>query len=85
MRFQQDDRRTKAHLSLMERDDLAGSLDAALMEYQRQLCQNSSTLNDAAANHFKISGALEFLNVFKRLSEQPAPLAKRPDGQLIQT
>ncbi len=84
-RFQEDDRRLKSHLALLERTDLAGSLDVALMQYQWELSENASTLNDAAANHFKISGALELLNIFKRLSQQHAPPPKKHDGSLIQT
>lgn len=84
-RFQEDDRRVKAHLALLERTDLQASLDAALMQYQWGLSQNSNNLNDAAACHFKSIGAWELINTFKRLVEQPPPPSKKHDGQLIHT
>lgn len=85
VRFQSDDRRLKAHLGLLERSDLQVSLDYALMEYQNILASGSGSLNDAAANHFKIAGVVEFLGVFKRLAEQKAAPERKIEGQLIQT
>jgi len=84
-RFQSDDRRLKAHLTLLERGDLQISLDYALMEYQNILANGSGNLNDAAANHFKMTGVIEFLNVFRKLAQQQAAPERKVEGQLLQT
>jgi hypothetical protein len=82
-RFQADDRRLKAHLSLLERTDLQVSLDYALMEYQNILAGAGNGLNDAAANHFKMVGVLQFLDVFKNLARQQAVPERKIEGQLL--
>lgn len=83
--FQADKRAMKAHLDLIARQDLNFCLNTALMEYQLRLVKASANLNDAASNHFKISGAIEFLDEFKKLSLQHVPATRKVEGQLIQT
>lgn len=47
--------------------------DFSLLEYQRQVMDGARDGNSAAAAALKIRGALEFLHVFRTLSEQPPP------------
>lgn len=66
----------KSHRDLMQNDDLQRSINFALLEYQRQLCEQRSDVNSAAASHFRAMGALEFVQVLKTLGENvrmPAP------------
>lgn len=72
-RFQMSSKAISAHRELMQRPDLEVGLDFALMEYQGILSRQSTTFNDAAANHFKITGVLEFLQTLRQLAEPNAP------------
>lgn len=76
-RFQQSAKTVSAHRELMQRPDLEAGMDFALMEYQRQLAQSVTTFNDAAANHFKITGALEYIQTLRNLAE-PSALPSLP-------
>jgi hypothetical protein len=73
-RFQSRKNNIEAHRRLIEQDAFDSGVDFALMEYQRTLAQQSANFNDAAANHFKITGALEFLQTLRNLAE----MATRP-------
>ena len=70
-RFQQSKNAVEAHRRLIEQQAFDIGADFALMEYQRILSQSSTTFNDAAANHFKVTGAQEFLQTFRNLGEMP--------------
>ncbi len=59
------------HRALIDRPETQRAIDFALLEYQRILCEQNSDANAAAGNHFKVKGALEFVNVLKNLSETP--------------
>jgi len=72
----------QGHRSLMERHDLDLGLTTAMLEYQRQLCEQRTDMSGAAANHFKLVGAQEFLHVLKTLTEVPKILARDPVGNL---
>ncbi len=69
-RFQADKKLIEQHNRLIERSDLQTSIDYALLEYQAQLTGIAAGGNEAAAAHFRLMGAHEFINIFKRLSEQ---------------
>lgn len=58
--------------------------DHALLEYQRILsAQPAPNYNDAAAAHLKMTGAQDFIEVFRRLAETSSPIAMpRPAGNL---
>lgn len=71
-RFQANKGRIEEHRRLIEQDAFESGADFAIMEYQRLLSQQATTFNDAAASHFKITGALEFLQTFRLLAEMPA-------------
>jgi hypothetical protein len=77
-RFQENKNFVEQHRKLIERSDLQVSLDYAMLEYQKQLVATGSLGgNEAAASHFRMLGAHEFVQVFKLLAEQvqqPVPL-----------
>lgn len=68
-RFQQSQDNLKKHHALVDSNDYARGVDFALLEYQSQLALKCS--NDAAAHGMgvKITGVLEYLEVFKRLAD----------------
>jgi hypothetical protein len=81
LRFLEIEANAKAHHDLIARMDLQRSLDAALAQYQLLLSLEAKDANAAAAAHFKITGVLEFMHIFKYLAEmapppKPTPLAK---------
>jgi hypothetical protein len=80
--FLKSDLKVKQHMALIERDDLDTSLNAALLQYQLMLCSGSKDANEAAARHFKMAGALEFLNVFKYLGLREVQSESKIIGQL---
>lgn len=45
--------------------------DFALLQYQAYLSSQSVDGQNAAANHFKMVGAIEFLQTFRLLAEKP--------------
>lgn len=59
------------HNSLLERPEFEAACHFGLLEYQRVLSQSTVPFQDAAANHYKMTGALEFLAVLKNLSSNP--------------
>lgn len=60
------------HRELMQDIRLDYSLDVALQQYQRQMCDARITEgNLAAVNHFKMQGAIEFVTILKHLAEMP--------------
>lgn len=74
----------KQHEKLMSDPQLYASLDIALLEYQRRLSNQRVDGNGAASNHFKITGAIEFLDVLKNLSQTNTPTPVRTPGELNQ-
>jgi len=71
-RFQQHKDNIENHRLLIGQNAFDVGVDFSLQEYQRLLSQQSTTFNDAAANHFKITGALEFIQTMRNLGEMPA-------------
>lgn len=53
------------------------SLNMSLLHYQLMLASSMSDANAAAANSFKIKGALEFIDVFLKLSESAQRAAEK--------
>lgn len=72
--FQLTPQYVQSHRALIERDDLRRSLKFALLEYQTQLCEQARDGNTAAAAHFRLMGANEFINAFLLLGEMPKPV-----------
>lgn len=72
-RFMGSKANVEAHRSLMQRDDLQHSIDFALLEYQRRVAMITNE-QLAATGHFRILGALEFIQTMKDLAEStPEP------------
>jgi hypothetical protein len=77
-RFQQDAKVSGAFRDLIARTESERAIDYALLEFQRVLSEGTGSFNDAAANHFKICGAQEFVHVLKNLGEPTPPLTVVP-------
>lgn len=83
VRFQWSQDNVSKHRHLMESTDLQRGLDFALLEYQGQIANETTTDQGAAfAAAFKLKGALEFLNVLKYLAEPPIVLPNRVSENL---
>ena len=67
-RFQSARSNVESHRSLMQRDDLQRSIDAALLEYQAQVCLRTNE-QMAGAGHLRMLGVHEFLQVLRHLGE----------------
>lgn len=82
--FQMDKDAMGGHLNLISSPQLTASIQTALLEYQRKLA-HVTDMNGAAASHFKMAGAIEFLDVFWKLAEQKTSGRVRAEGQLLPT
>lgn len=70
-RFQASLEAVEKHRSLVSHPSFEKSVETALLQYQHQESAKASrTLEIAAATQFKISGAHEFVQLLRNLSEQ---------------
>jgi hypothetical protein len=80
-RFQSTKPALEAHRAMMQRPEFEYGCDMALLEYQLRLSSQATTFNDAAANNFKITDAMEFLAVLRNLAESTSiPIRKDLDN-----
>lgn len=70
------------HRKMMSDGSFQHALDTALLQYQGELAGQAVDGSGAAANHFKVVGALQFVNVLKNLSETPVIPKTVPVGNL---
>lgn len=76
-------RDVSAHREMIQSEDFSRSIDFALMEFQRLVSQTPlDNFNAAAAAHFRITGAQEFIHVLRNLSETPKITPIKSDGNL---
>lgn len=62
----------KAHRDLMQNQNLKLAIDVALLQYQGQLSNaKPPDAASAAFSFYKVTGALEYINVLKNLAETP--------------
>lgn len=79
-RFQESQQNVSHHRELIQRNEFQRACDFAMMQYQGELAANSTdNFNVCAAAHLKITGALEFIRVFRLLGEQVIPGPKIVD------
>lgn len=82
--FQSNAAWIKMHREMMQQPMLGVSLQFALLQYQRTLCDSRTVDgNQAAQNHFKIQGAHEFLAILKNLGEMPEQMRTKIDNQKL--
>ena len=75
----------RSHREMIQSPVCVNSINATLLEYQRALINRAKDGNEAAAAHYKITGALEFVNAFKNLAEPIDSMSKpQPQQQLNQ-
>lgn len=74
-RFQSIKKNISDHRDMIASQTFQTSSDHALMEYAGILAK--LPLGEAAASHFKMMGAQEFLQTFRNMGEMPTPVSPR--------
>lgn len=77
--FQQSGAYVAIHQEMITGEDFIRGISTALLEYQWQLCVRTGDANGAAASHFRMTGALEFVDVLKRLAEPQTQIVPKPN------
>lgn len=78
-----DKKAVEYHRSTMSSPAMRASLDAALLEYQHQVCLRTE-VNMAGMGHFKMMGAREFVNELLNLAESTPELSVVRDRDNLQ-
>lgn len=81
-KFISSETNVKAHRHMVDSQEFERALHYATLEYQRVLCENSTDMSAAAASHFRLKGAQEFVHVLRNLSETPRILSAPAVGNL---
>jgi hypothetical protein len=68
-RFCQSGTRVSGHRTIVSSEQFEKSADAALLQYQSEVCLSIRDGNTAMAAGLKIEGAVEFLQTFRLLAE----------------
>lgn len=79
--FLADNRSVQLHRQLLENSQLDVSLNISQLEMMRRLGEALSP-DDARASHYKMAGVIQFLDIFRNLSEQPIPKKPTTNHQL---
>ncbi len=84
-KFQTIPSTVSAHRELMQNPQLNFSIDVALLEMQRrQAMVADKDVTGAATNHFKIQGALEFVEILRNLGETASLPPRQPTNAQLQ-
>jgi hypothetical protein len=83
-RFLESGLRISEHRKMVDSPAFQAGADSALLEYSALLSTQSVDGQGAAANHFKLRGAQEFLQVLRNLSETPPQIIPVKTPSLIQ-
>lgn len=59
---------------MIESNEFDRGIHFALLQMQADLCNPASDGNRAAASHFMMMGAIEFVKTLRLLGEKPTPL-----------
>lgn len=78
-RYLSDATVVRRHKELTQSGIFQHAVDMALLQFQVELSQQKVDGVGAAANHFKVTGALEFVNLLKGLAETPLRMPARKD------
>lgn len=81
-RYMSDTKRISIHRELMQRDDVIMALDFALLQYQSRVAQITNE-SMAGAGHFRMLGALEFIQELITLAESQTIRPVKDTGNLI--
>ncbi len=73
----------EAHHSMIDNQPFERAANYGLMEYSRRLCEQTTDMTGAAANHFKMVGATELLHVMRTLAEPVRATTVPVSGNLI--
>lgn len=81
-RFQESGENISRHRDLIATKEFVRGCDFALLQYQAELALRTADATNAASNHFKMMGALEFLQTLRLLAEMPVRVAQTPSKEL---
>ncbi len=73
----------KKHHDMLDSQEFERAIHYSLLEYQRSLCEQKVDMTGAAANHFKLVGAQEFVHQLRYLAEPFKPNPVPVSGNLI--
>lgn len=79
LRYVSNGQVVKAHREMTQSDTFQRAVDSAMLQYQFELSGQRVDGSGAAANHFKLTGALEFIHLLKCLAEPPQQAPKPKD------
>ena len=68
-RFQESGGNISQHRDLLQNVAFQRAIDWALLQYQRQLCEEQLDMNQSAAAYLKLKGAQEFVRCLFMLAE----------------
>ena len=69
VRFQENGGNISQHRDMLQNVAFQRAIDWSLLQYQRQLCEESGDLNQCASKHLKLVGANEFVRCLFMLGE----------------
>ena len=76
-RFQESAQSVQKHRAMVDLAEFQRAADFSTLEYQAELSQRNSSMNEAAGNALKMQGAMEFLQVFRNLGETTPPVPRK--------
>lgn len=82
-RFQLSSKAISDHRNMVQSPTFQMALDFALLQYGADLTLQRSDANLAAASHFRLMGAHEFIHTLRNLAEMPPRLPQEKEPNLI--
>ncbi len=70
------------HHAMIDGQQFERAMQYGLLEYQRRLCEQTTDMAGAAANHWKMVGASELMHVLRTLAEPPRAATVPVSGNL---
>lgn len=83
-RFQESANNVSLHRKMVDSHEFQRATDFAMLEYSASLSTQTVDFQGGAANHFKLRGALEFLQTLRVLAEAPPKIRVMDKDNLTQ-
>lgn len=71
------------HRELIQRPELQRAIDFAVQQMAWQLSEHETDGNSAAARHYQMKGAHDFVSILKNLAETPIIAKRQPSEREI--
>src|SRR5437867_13267220 len=81
-RFMESGQSISKHREMVQSNEVQRALDYGLLEFQRQVLDGLTNLNEAAGAALRIQGALQFAHLLKTLAESVRAPSIVPSGNL---